>query len=997
MKKTYLLWLVGFTLFTYSRLLGQGNTCATALSLGTLPTPAGCGGAGGGIGAAVTQNGTNIGATAANPYTYIADCGTGTADMVNPALDVWYSFVATGTSVNINITNITGSLGTPNIGLYSGTCNSLGGVGCDIDGSPATFTGTQPGQTYYIQISGSTPTGAGNFTISVSNNIECGDCLQNSNLTASPMPVNGYYSPGQTVTFCYQITGYTQVNTNWLHGVQFSWGAGWNFVSATPPPGCSQGNWVWMPTGIGNVNGTNWGTGFYFESNLGCNNCNTSNPGDNYGDNNAQNCDPTFCVTLQVDATCTNPLSSLNLTINTSGDGESGSWSNLSCQNDNPTTFDPTMTCCAPPTVTTVNSSCTNTSDGSATATVTGTATPWDYYWYDANGNLVGSTMNTGNSNIQGGLPPGDYSVVVIDNSNCSSGLLFTINSNPGPTVTVPTNITVCSGQTINGTNFTSAGFPNASFTWINSNATIGIGANGVGNVPTFTATNTSTTPITSTVVVTPYSGSNPSTSCAGLPSTYTITINPAPITSVTPVPSPTICPGQTVTLTGNYSPLPQVTNKSFTNGNTINIPNGNGNAGTTSVTSSGILPANFITGQLVSICFSIRHEDFTEFTVLTLQVGTTIYTSANPAPAGQTHSADLLTLLNQIKTTPPGVGNPTPPVTITACIPQGLLTIIENSGVATNTNWSISIIDGTTGPDNGAILNFEVIIKDYQINTYNWSSPTGTLSSGISNAGNVNTLTVSVSPTTTTTYTFAITDESGCTGTSSITVTVGGSTPTVFNQLGPYCLNSTPGTLPTTSPSGITGTWAPATISTSAAGTNVYTFTPAANQCAAAATMSITVNALPNANAGSAQTISCATSTVSLNGSSTSSPVNYSWSGPGIVSGNNSSSPVVNATGTYTLTVTNTLTGCSNTSTVSVNASAGVPDITMASSPTITCTNSVVTVSGSSTVSGATFQWSSGVASTTSATTTVNASGTYTLTVTDPSNGCSNFGTVTV
>ncbi|MFN6037393.1 MAG: gliding motility-associated C-terminal domain-containing protein, partial [Bacteroidota bacterium] len=987
-----LIFTILFSLGNENYIFSQGNTCATAVSLGTLPTPAGCGGAGGGLGAAVTQNGTNVGATAGNPYTYIADCGTGTADMVTNALDVWYSFVASGTSVNINITNITGSLGTPNIGLYSGSCNALGGVGCDIDGSPATFNGLQPGQTYYIQISGSTPTGAGNFTISVSNDFECGNCLQTSALTASPMPVNGFYSPGQTVTFCYQIFSYTQVNTNWLHGIQVNWGSGWNFVSATPPPGCSTGNWVWMPTGIGNVNGTNWGPGFYFESNLGCNNCNTSNPGDNFGDNNAQNCDPTFCFTLQVDAAC--PASSLNVTVNTSGDGESGSWSNLSCQSDNSTTFDPLMTCCTAPTVSTVNSTCTNTSDGSATATVSGTASPWDYYWYDANGNLITSVMNVGNSNTLNNLLPGDYSVVVIDNSNCSSGQLFTIASNPGPTVTVPTNITVCSGQTVSASNFTSSGSPNASFTWTNSNSSIGIPSSGTGNVPTFTATNTGTTPITATVLVTPYSGPNPATSCAGANSSYTITVNPAPQTSLTPVPSPTICPGQTVTLTGNYTPVPQVTNVPFTNGNTINIPNGNGNAGSTSVTSSGILPANFIAGQLVSICFSIRHEDFTEFTVLRLQVGATIYTSANPAPAGQIYSVDLFNLLNQIKATPPGVGNPTPPVTINACVPQGLLTIIENSGTSTNNTWTISIIDGTNGPDNGIFLNFEVIIKDYQINSFNWSSPSGTLSSGTATSGS---LPISVSPTITITYTFSITDESGCTGTGNITVNVGGSTPTVFNQLGPYCINSTPGTLPTTSPSGITGTWSPATIITSTAGTNVYNFTPAANQCAAVATMSITVNGLPDANAGTAQTISCATSTVSLNGSSTSSPVNYSWSGPGILSGNNTASAVVNATGTYTLTVTNTTTGCSNTSTVSVSASAGLPNISMGNSQVIDCINLSATISGTSTTPGVNYQWSAGANTPNNPSTSVNTAGTYTLTVTDPSNGCSNYGTVLV
>src|SRR4030095_13009728 len=63
--------------------------------------------------------------------------------------------------------------------------------------------------------------------------------------------------------------------------------------------------------------------------------------------------------------------------------------------------------------------------------------------------------------------------------------------------------------------------------------------------------------------------------------------------------------------------------------------------------------------------------------------------------------------------------------------------------------------------------------------------------------------------------------------------------TPT-FTQIGPLCQNSTAPPLPTTSTNGITGTWSPATISTTANGT--YTFTPAAGQCAVPVTMDILI-----------------------------------------------------------------------------------------------------------------------------------------------------------
>src|SRR5688572_23349143 len=119
-----------FTILVSGFANSQGNTCATAVSLGSLPTPVGCGGPGGtGLGATINTNGTNVGATAANPYTYIPDCGTGTTDMAFPAIDVWYSFTATGTTL---VVSMTGTLATPNFGLYTGTCNNLSGLGCAI-------------------------------------------------------------------------------------------------------------------------------------------------------------------------------------------------------------------------------------------------------------------------------------------------------------------------------------------------------------------------------------------------------------------------------------------------------------------------------------------------------------------------------------------------------------------------------------------------------------------------------------------------------------------------------------------------------------------------------------------------------------------------------------------------------------------------------------------------------------------------------------------------
>lgn len=958
----------------------QGDNCATAFNLGTLPAPAGCSGGAIGAGAPVIHNGTNIGATAANPYVSIIDCGTGTADMASPALDVWYSFVASGPAVVIGFSNITGSFGTPQIGLYTGACNSLTPTGCDVDGSPGTFTGIVSGQTYYIQVSGNGATAAGNFTISVQNNQECGDCLTQSSLVATPPPVNGAYYPGQTVTFCFTVFTYNQVNTNWFHGVQLTYGTGWNMISTSPPPGCSTGSWQWKPTGIGNVNGTNWGPGFYFESNLGCNNCNTSNPGDNYGDANASSCDLQFCWTMQVDAAC--PASSLNVTVNTSGDGESGSWSNLSCQGDSPSSINPIMTCCLPPAMSSTPTSCSNSIDGTATATATGTVSPWDFYWYNSSGALVGSTMNTTATNVLSNIPAGTYTVVVVDNANCSVGSTVTVTSSPGVTVTVPSNISVCDGATVSGTNFTSTGFPTASYTWTNSNAAIGIPPSGTGNISSFTATNTGLTPITATVTVTPYSGPDPATSCSGAPSSYTITVNPAPQITLTAAPSTSICLGQSVTLTGSYTPQPVVTAQTFEN---LTVSQQLSATPTNvSVNSTGITPLDLIANQIVSACFTIRHDDFTELDRLRITVGGIIYTSQTPAPAGEVHEPSLLTLLNQIQATPPGTGNPTPPVTATFCVPDALLTIIENGTTASNTTWTFSIRDAVIGGDKGVILGWVVIINDYPQLSYAWSSTdngsiTTTPLSSTTTGGD---LTLNATPTTTTTYTLTVTNDTGCPGTANITINVGNVTVSPPSANPTLCANTpiSPAITFTTTgatgigaatdlPNGVTATYSNNTITVSGTPTNSGTFNytiPVTGGCTALnATGTITVNPVNTVTAASSNPTLCVNTTLSPSitftttsatgiGSATGLPagVSASWFGNTITI---SGTPTASGTFPYTIPLTG---GCGTISVTGTITVVALPVITLTPDDPNTCnaTDGSILVSGTGT---GTITWS--------------------------------------
>ncbi|OFY60897.1 MAG: hypothetical protein A2Y71_10525 [Bacteroidetes bacterium RBG_13_42_15] len=90
---------------------------------------------------------------------------------------------------------------------------------------------------------------------------------------------------------------------------------------------------------------------------------------------------------------------------------------------------------------------------------------------------------------------------------------------------------------------------------------------------------------------------------------------------------------------------------------------------------------------------------------------------------------------------------------------------------------------------------------------------------------------------------------------------------------------------------------------------------TSTANGCTATDAAAVTLNdAVPDAKAGEDKTLTCSVATVTLSGSSATPGATFSWSGPGIVSGGNTLTPLVNETGSYTLTVTDPSNGCTST-----------------------------------------------------------------------------------
>jgi hypothetical protein len=117
----------------------------------------------------------------------------------------------------------------------------------------------------------------------------------------------------------------------------------------------------------------------------------------------------------------------------------------------------------------------------------------------------------------------------------------------------------------------------------------------------------------------------------------------------------------------------------------------------------------------------------------------------------------------------------------------------------------------------------------------------------------------------------------------------------------------------------------------------------------------------LPVASAGPDQVITCAVPNPALDGTSSSTlsgTLLFLWSGPGINPGNqNGDMPTVLQSGTYTLTVTNAVTGCSATDQVIVNLDNLPPNI-LATSEVITCLDQVSAVTVSSSLTGSTYLW---------------------------------------
>ncbi|MDF1865600.1 MAG: HYR domain-containing protein [Saprospiraceae bacterium] len=192
------------------------------------------------------------------------------------------------------------------------------------------------------------------------------------------------------------------------------------------------------------------------------------------------------------------------------------------------------------------------------------------------------------------------------------------------------------------------------------------------------------------------------------------------------------------------------------------------------------------------------------------------------------------------------------------------------------------------------------------------------------------------------------------------------------------------------------------------AGGTYDLLVTNSDNGCTAEATVTIEENLnIPDADALSNNDINCDFTTSILDGSGSSQGNNFSYEWTtldgNILSGEFDLMPEVDEAGTYTITVTNDINGCTNTAEVTVDENIAQPNPQIEVPEIVNCTNSLISLDASNSggQGNLTANWTTNdgiiLSGENTLTPDVNGVGTYTLVIMDDSNGCTATDEVTI
>ena len=531
----------------------------------------------------------------------------------------------------------------------------------------------------------------------------------------------------------------------------------------------------------------------------------------------------------------------------------------------------------------------------------------------------------------------GNYSVQVFNAAGCvttSSVVAVVVNALPTATITANGPTTFCQGGSV-----TLTATSGSSYLWSNGATT-----------QTITASTTGCYSVT----VTNANGCSTTSACTQ------VTVNALPVATISSLNGNSFCQGGSVTLVS-------------TPGSTY-VWSNNLTTQSINVTASAILT---VTVTNANGCFAISAP----FAVTMNPLPTAVITAGGPTTFCQGGSVVL--------TATGGTSYTWSNSTSTA----NTLTV-STSGVYTVTATNANGCTATSAPVTVTVNALPVVAAIAGANDVcvgSTSILTNATANGVWTSSNATVATVSANGTVTgvaagsATINYTVTNTSGCVTTSSMLVNVN-PIPVNIPIGGPntVCVGSTITNFAT--PGGV---WSSSNVSVATVAQNgiitgvgagtatiSYTITNAAG-CSNTVTKVVTVIALPSvAVAANGPLTFCQGGSVTLTASGGTS---YAWANSTITT----PARTITTSGSYTVTVTNA-NGCFTTSAPVVVNVLALPNAAIASTGSTICLGSTVTLTASG---GVSYAWSNGAPT---ASTTVNNSNTYTVTVTG-ANGCTN------
>ncbi|MBA2613168.1 MAG: gliding motility-associated C-terminal domain-containing protein [Bacteroidetes bacterium] len=621
------------------------------------------------------------------------------------------------------------------------------------------------------------------------------------------------------------------------------------------------------------------------------------------------------------------------------------------------------------------------------------------YTW--SGGTIVGSPNNN-NANVSSTAV---YSLAVTSTSNgCTSASAATVNITSNlvtPTLSAPSQTAnlVCGATSVALTGNSNPG--GSTYTWTSSGGGFASGVN---------ASTVAVTTATTYVLI----SAHPVTGCT---TSLTYTVIPdvnSPTVSLSSPSGTVTCATTILSTTATSNPAAGVT-YAWSGPGIVGATNAAAVSGSLSgtynltVTNTSNNCKSTVSYNLFANNTAITPNAVASNTVNCIATTVTISTAPTPTSGAFTYSWSTGATTSSIAVTPTATTNYTVTVTNPSNGCTGTAVIQATANTAAPTAVSISPNNVLLAcPAQTAFITGSAVGAV----SYSWVAPAG--GSIISGA---TTATAQVTSSSIGTFSLIATGSNGCSA-AAATATVSPNTnaPTfTLSNANPSitCLTSSPNvTVGLTSTVSIQSySWSPSLGISGPTNTSVVTFTAAGtytgmitatNGCISTTTISVsnaTIAPSMVAGTGTAQSISCSNTVVTIAPSFTpAANLTYTWSGPGIVGSPNNANVQVNQNGSYSLTVTNTLTGCSSTSITVPVVGTNVPptlNVSISSSIGIGCQPNTSTVNLTASSSGAvTYSWSNGA--TTAMINTANA-GTYTCTVTDSNSGCTATQTIAV